>query len=96
MLADLVAARLAAIVTISAWRAERYPENVDYIQAWDAGSLALLQLFTDACERAPRVESLGEHVGQSCPLRRPVEAAAQRRCDRDRRADHRRGGDDAE
>jgi 4-aminobutyrate aminotransferase-like enzyme/Ser/Thr protein kinase RdoA (MazF antagonist) len=43
VLADLVAARLATIVTISAWRAERYPENAEYIQAWDADSWNLLE-----------------------------------------------------
>jgi 4-aminobutyrate aminotransferase-like enzyme len=48
VLADLVAARLAAIVTISAWRVERYPENAHYIQAWDADSWELLELFADA------------------------------------------------
>jgi 4-aminobutyrate aminotransferase-like enzyme len=45
VLADLVAARLAAIVTISAWRVERYPENAAYIQAWDDDSWALLEQF---------------------------------------------------
>jgi 4-aminobutyrate aminotransferase-like enzyme/Ser/Thr protein kinase RdoA (MazF antagonist) len=45
LLGDLVAARLAAIVTISAWRVERYPENAEYIQAWDADSWALLEQF---------------------------------------------------
>src|SRR5205807_1853011 len=45
VLADLVAARLAAIVTISAWRVERYPENATYIQAWDDDSWQLLELF---------------------------------------------------
>jgi 4-aminobutyrate aminotransferase-like enzyme/Ser/Thr protein kinase RdoA (MazF antagonist) len=45
LLGDLVAARLAAIVTISAWRVERYPENAAYIQAWDDGSWALLEQF---------------------------------------------------
>src|SRR5438270_410784 len=45
LLADLVAARLAAIVTISAWRVERYPENAAYIQAWDDDSWKLLELF---------------------------------------------------
>ena len=38
LLGDLVAARLAAIVSISAWRVRRYPENSEYIQAWDADS----------------------------------------------------------
>src|SRR4051794_2872414 len=45
VLADLVAARLAAIVTISAWRVERYPENATYIQAWDDDSWKLIELF---------------------------------------------------
>jgi 4-aminobutyrate aminotransferase-like enzyme/Ser/Thr protein kinase RdoA (MazF antagonist) len=45
LLGDLVAARLAAIVTISAWRVERYPENAEYIQNWDADSWALLEQF---------------------------------------------------
>jgi 4-aminobutyrate aminotransferase-like enzyme/Ser/Thr protein kinase RdoA (MazF antagonist) len=45
LLGDLVAARLAAIVTISAWRVERYPENAEYIQAWDADTWALLEHF---------------------------------------------------
>jgi 4-aminobutyrate aminotransferase-like enzyme/aminoglycoside phosphotransferase (APT) family kinase protein len=45
LLGDLVAARLAALVTISAWRVERYPENAEYIQAWDVDSWALLEQF---------------------------------------------------
>jgi 4-aminobutyrate aminotransferase-like enzyme len=45
LLADLVAARLAALVTISAWRVERYPENAEYIQSWDDDSWALLEQF---------------------------------------------------
>ena len=45
VLADLVATRLAAIVTISAWRSQRYPDNAKYIQAWDADSWALLEFF---------------------------------------------------
>jgi 4-aminobutyrate aminotransferase-like enzyme/Ser/Thr protein kinase RdoA (MazF antagonist) len=47
VLGDLIAARLVALVTISAWRVERYPENAAYIQEWDAGSWALLELFAD-------------------------------------------------
>jgi 4-aminobutyrate aminotransferase-like enzyme/Ser/Thr protein kinase RdoA (MazF antagonist) len=45
VLADLVAARLATIVTISAWRVRRYPENAAYIEAEDDDSWALLELF---------------------------------------------------
>jgi 4-aminobutyrate aminotransferase-like enzyme/Ser/Thr protein kinase RdoA (MazF antagonist) len=45
VLGDLVAARLAMIVAISSWRVRRYPENAEYIQAWDEDSWALLELF---------------------------------------------------
>src|SRR5256884_770915 len=45
LLRDLIAARLAAIVTISAWRVDRYPENAAYIQAWDDDSWKLLEQF---------------------------------------------------
>jgi 4-aminobutyrate aminotransferase-like enzyme len=45
LLGDLVAARLVAIVTISAWRVERFKENAAYIQNWDADSWALLEQF---------------------------------------------------
>ena len=48
VLGDLVAARLATIVVISAWRVGRYPENAEYIQAWDADSWNLLE-HLDAC-----------------------------------------------
>ncbi len=47
LLGDLVATRLAAIVTISAWRVARYPENAAYIQAWDGDSWALLELLDE-------------------------------------------------
>jgi 4-aminobutyrate aminotransferase-like enzyme/Ser/Thr protein kinase RdoA (MazF antagonist) len=45
VLGDLVAARLAAIVVISAWRVARYPENAQYIQSWDDDSWRLLELI---------------------------------------------------
>ena len=45
LLGDLVAARLAAIVSISAWRTRRFPENAEYIEAWDEDSWRLLELF---------------------------------------------------
>jgi 4-aminobutyrate aminotransferase-like enzyme/Ser/Thr protein kinase RdoA (MazF antagonist) len=41
----LVAARLAATVVISAWRVRRFPENTDYITAYDDSSWAALELF---------------------------------------------------
>jgi 4-aminobutyrate aminotransferase-like enzyme/Ser/Thr protein kinase RdoA (MazF antagonist) len=46
-LGDLVLARLAALVAISAWRVERYPENAEYIQSWDDESWALLEQFDE-------------------------------------------------
>ena len=45
LLGDLVVARLAAIVSISTWRTHRFPENAEYIEAWDDDSWHLLQLF---------------------------------------------------
>jgi 4-aminobutyrate aminotransferase-like enzyme/Ser/Thr protein kinase RdoA (MazF antagonist) len=47
LLGDLVGARLAAIVAISAWRVHRFPENADYIQAWDDDSWPLLVLLDE-------------------------------------------------
>jgi 4-aminobutyrate aminotransferase-like enzyme/Ser/Thr protein kinase RdoA (MazF antagonist) len=47
LLGDLVAARLAAIVAISAWRSRCYPENAVYIEAWDEDSWRLLALFDE-------------------------------------------------
>jgi hypothetical protein len=45
LMGDLVTARLAAIVSISTWRTRRFPENAEYIEAWDDDSWQLLQLF---------------------------------------------------
>jgi 4-aminobutyrate aminotransferase-like enzyme/Ser/Thr protein kinase RdoA (MazF antagonist) len=45
LLGDLVTARLAAIVSISAWRSSRFPENATYIEAWDDDSWRLLELL---------------------------------------------------
>jgi 4-aminobutyrate aminotransferase-like enzyme len=45
LLGDLVAARLTAIVSISAWRSHRFPENAAYIEAWDDDSWRLLELL---------------------------------------------------
>jgi 4-aminobutyrate aminotransferase-like enzyme/Ser/Thr protein kinase RdoA (MazF antagonist) len=47
LVCDALIARLATIVTISAWRVRRYPENAAYIQSWDAGSWALLGQLAD-------------------------------------------------
>ena len=47
LLGDLVGARLAAIVSISAWRARRFPENAAYVEAWDDDSWRLLELLDE-------------------------------------------------
>ena len=55
LLPVLLGARLATIVTISAWRVVRYPENAEYIEAWDAATWPLLeQLAADGPDRARR------------------------------------------
>jgi 4-aminobutyrate aminotransferase-like enzyme/Ser/Thr protein kinase RdoA (MazF antagonist) len=68
LLGDLVAARLAAIVSISAWRTRRFPENAEYIAAWDADSWRLLELL----------DSLGpEEVAHEFGARRPPAPTAE-------------------
>jgi 4-aminobutyrate aminotransferase-like enzyme/Ser/Thr protein kinase RdoA (MazF antagonist) len=52
LMGDLVAARLAAIVSISAWRTRRFPENAAYIEAWDEDSWQLLELFDSLAPEA--------------------------------------------
>ncbi len=58
LMGDLVAARLAAIVSISAWRSRRFPENAAYIEAWDDDSWHLLELF-DRLDPAEVARELG-------------------------------------
>jgi 4-aminobutyrate aminotransferase-like enzyme/Ser/Thr protein kinase RdoA (MazF antagonist) len=67
LLGDLVAARLAAIVSISARRARRFPENAEYIEAWDDDSWRLLELLDGL---AP--EEVAHELGAPRP---PVPAA---------------------
>ena len=57
LLGDLVAARLAAIVSISAWRTRRFPENAAYIEAWDDDSWRLLALFDELGPDAGRARA---------------------------------------
>ena len=65
LLGDLVAARLVAIVVISAWRSRRFPDNADYIEAWDGDSWQLLALLDElGPEQVAR-----ELGGQACSAR---------------------------
>jgi 4-aminobutyrate aminotransferase-like enzyme/Ser/Thr protein kinase RdoA (MazF antagonist) len=75
VLGDLVATRLAAIVVISSWRVARYPENAEYIQAWDADSWRLLELIGEIGG-----DRFSEELGASRP-RVAKAALAQRRTD---------------
>ena len=68
---DLVAARLAAIVAISAWRVVRYPENAEYIQAWDEDSWRLLEYFA-----AMGLDAVARELGAAAP---PASTAELRR-----------------
>jgi 4-aminobutyrate aminotransferase-like enzyme/Ser/Thr protein kinase RdoA (MazF antagonist) len=58
LMGDLVAARLAALVSISAWRSRRFPENAVYIEAWDVDSWLLLELL-DGLDPAEVARALG-------------------------------------
>ncbi|MFL5983110.1 MAG: aminotransferase class III-fold pyridoxal phosphate-dependent enzyme, partial [Gaiellaceae bacterium] len=73
VLGDLVAARLAMIVAISAWRARRYPENTEYIQAEDEDSWALLGLF-DAMD----ADAVAHELGAPSPAAATQELARRR------------------
>ena len=75
VLGDLVAARLAMIVAISAWRVRRYPENAQYIQAEDDDSWELLELF-DGMGSAAVARELG---APRLPV--PTDELARRRSD---------------
>jgi 4-aminobutyrate aminotransferase-like enzyme/Ser/Thr protein kinase RdoA (MazF antagonist) len=72
LLGDLVFARLAALVAISAWRVERYPENAEYIQSWDDESWALLEQFD-----ALGFDEVAHELGASRAV--PTEELLQRR-----------------
>jgi len=61
ILADLVAARLAIDVTVSAWRLGMYPDNAAYAAVSEPGSRA----FLDAIE-AVGIEAVGRRFREAC------------------------------
>ena len=68
LLADLVAARLAAEVTVTAWRQRLYPGNAAYAAAGEPGARA----FLDAIE-ARGIDTVARGFGEACrrlPYRR--------------------------
>jgi 4-aminobutyrate aminotransferase-like enzyme/Ser/Thr protein kinase RdoA (MazF antagonist) len=65
LLGDLVAARVAAAMTLSAWRVDLYPENAEYVATFGEGAWKFLQL----------IQGMGfDEFGRQ--LRGAVEAAA--------------------
>ena len=74
LLPDLLVARLCTIVSISAWRVISYPENAEYIQAWDPGSWMLLNLFDRV-----GIETVAQELGAARPRVASAELAKRRR-----------------
>jgi 4-aminobutyrate aminotransferase-like enzyme len=73
LLADLVAARLAAEVTITAWRRGLYPDNAAYAASGEPGCRA----FLDAIE-AMGIDAVGRRFRDACrglPYRRSATGA---------------------
>ena len=74
VLGDLVTARLVTILAVSAWRAARYPENAEYIQAWDDDSWELLEIFDRV-----GADELSYELGAARPVVSSDELARRRR-----------------
>ncbi len=74
LVGDVVSARLATLVTVSAWRVLRYPENAEYIQGWDADSWALIEQFD-----AIGPDAVCQGVGAPAPPMDDAELAVRRR-----------------
>ena len=78
LLADLVAARLAADITLTTWRVGVYPDNAAYAADSESGAAA----FLDSIE-ALGLDAVGERFREACrglPYRRSATAAlAERR-----------------
>jgi 4-aminobutyrate aminotransferase-like enzyme/Ser/Thr protein kinase RdoA (MazF antagonist) len=76
LMGDLVAARLGALVSISAWRSGRFPENAAYIEAWDEDSWPLLELFDglDPADVAREFGAAGSPAGTAALAARRSEA----------------------
>jgi 4-aminobutyrate aminotransferase-like enzyme len=70
LLADLVAARLATEITVTAWRQRLYPDNVAYAASGEPGARA----FLDAIE-AMGMDAVGRRFREAC-LRLPYRRSA--------------------
>ena len=74
LVGDVLAARLATIVTISAWRVLRYPENAEYIQNWDVDTWPIIEQFD-----AIGPDAVCQGVGAPAPPVADAELAVRRR-----------------
>jgi 4-aminobutyrate aminotransferase-like enzyme/Ser/Thr protein kinase RdoA (MazF antagonist) len=74
LVGDILQARLAVIVTISAWRVLRYPQNAEYITNWDADSWAMIEQFDGL-----GADAVARELGASRPTADDAELAARRR-----------------
>jgi len=69
LLVDLVAARLAMGIAISAWRSHRFPENLEYIAGDDGPAAATLEQL-ERCERELHAALAPADSGERLALRR--------------------------
>jgi 4-aminobutyrate aminotransferase-like enzyme/Ser/Thr protein kinase RdoA (MazF antagonist) len=74
VLADILQARMAVTVTISAWRVLRYPENAEYITAWDPGTWRIVEQFDEL-----GADAVSQALGAPAPPLADGELAARRR-----------------
>jgi 4-aminobutyrate aminotransferase-like enzyme/Ser/Thr protein kinase RdoA (MazF antagonist) len=74
LVGDLFAARLITVVTVSAWRVVRYPENAEYIQNWDPDTWPMIEQFD-----AVGPERFAQALGAPAPPVADAELAARRR-----------------
>jgi len=80
VLSDLVAARCAAAIVISAWRLDLYPENAEYVSTFGGGAARLLQMLEKVGfdEAARRFQGMAAGAGP--PSRRtPTNELLERR-----------------
>jgi 4-aminobutyrate aminotransferase-like enzyme/Ser/Thr protein kinase RdoA (MazF antagonist) len=74
LMADVLSARLAVIVTISAWRVIRHPENADYITNWDADTWTMIEQFDGL-----GADAVAHELGAATPAVDDAQLAVRRR-----------------
>ena len=82
VLPELLLARWATSVTLSAWRVRSHPQNAEYISGWDAGGWTMLEMFHElGLERwraRVRAAVLAASGGRARPARSTDELARAR------------------